>query len=254
LTPFWLDHLLVVVLVVFFPLRASTFGYRRLAIAPLEHVGALRRSLYVQAIALQWMLAAWVVGLWIAHGRDFSWLGVAPLGTIGMWLGLIGALVLGTILWRMRAASRRDPQTLDAYLRKLQHLERMLPHTQKELHLFYAVSLTAGACEELLYRGFLLWYLQHWMGAAAAIALSSAAFGLGHAYQGWKGVLATGLVGATMAIVYLGCDSLWPPIVIHALTDIHAGALAHAALTRAPSEAAAAQEMARDTIGGRFLL
>lgn len=254
MTPFWLDHLLVVVLAVFFPIRASTFGYRRLTIAPLDEVDAVRRSLYRQAIALQWGFAAFVALLWMARARDWLSLGLVPRGAAGLWAGLAGAAVLGAVLWRVRSRARRDPEALHAYLGKLRHLERMLPHTRRELHLFYAVAVTAGVCEELLYRGYFLWYLGHWMGPWLAVAVSSLAFGVGHAYQGWKGVLATGLVGVVMALVYLACGSLWPAIALHALTDIHAGALSHSALTQASvtpgTEDQAASEPKEEPAGG----
>ena len=232
MTPFWLDHLLVVVLAVFFPIRAGTFGYRRLTLAPLERVADVRRSLYLQAIALQWGLSALALWIWWWRERSAATLGLEPRTVVGTGWGLVGAGLVGIGLWIVRMRARRDPDALERTLERLRHLERMLPHTIRERNHFYLVSLTAGICEELLYRGYMLWYLGHWLDTIPAVAVASLIFGVGHAYQGWKGIITTGLVGAVMAIVYLGSGSLWPAMALHAVIDMHAGSLAYAALSR----------------------
>ncbi len=245
MTPFWLDHLLVAVLAVFFPIRAATFGYRRLAQAPLEQVQGMRRALYFQAIAIQWALSALMLGLWLARGRSAFALGLAPRDGAGLWWGLMGAAIMGIGLWFVRSRVRRDPEALERTLHKLGHIERMLPRTPSERRSFRAVALTAGICEELLYRGYLLWYLVRWLDVVPAVALSSLIFGIGHSYQGVKGIVTTGLVGVLMAAIYLISGSLWPAMAVHALIDMHAGDLAYAALSRAaitPGPAAAPQD------------
>jgi membrane protease YdiL (CAAX protease family) len=238
-----LDHLLFVVLAVLFPIRASTFGYRRLTTAPLERVTDVRHSLYRQAILIQWALAASVVLLWILTRRSWKVLGLAPRGWIGPVIGLALVIVIAFALAQVRARARRDPEILERYRDKLRHLERMLPHTPGELRAFHVVSWTAGICEELLYRGYLLWYLGHWMGMPA-VAVSSLLFGIGHSYQGWRGIVTTTLVGVVMALIYLGAGSLWPAMALHALIDIHSGSIAYSALTAPVPEPEATEAVA----------
>jgi membrane protease YdiL (CAAX protease family) len=107
------------------------------------------------------------------------------------------------------------------------------------LKLFSALAITAGICEELLFRGFMIWYLQHWMGLIQAALLSSALFGLGHAYQGVRGILTTGLVGAFMAGVYLLSGSIYLCMLIHVLMDLYAGFVGHEVMRRVPTTEAA---------------
>jgi membrane protease YdiL (CAAX protease family) len=235
LPPFALDHLLVVVLAAFFPIRAATFGYRRLSMAPIDHVPDVRRGLYQQAIALQWGLTAVVLAIWRAAGRSATALGLEPRDPRLVAWGLLGAGVIALAFWIVRRRVRSDAEALDRVLLRLGNIERMLPHTQRDKRMFHLVSLTAGICEELLYRGYLLWYLGHWLPVVPAVALASLIFGIGHSYQGIKGVLATGFVGAAMAMIYLACGSLWPAMAVHAVIDMHAGELAYAALSRPPA-------------------
>ena len=64
----------------------------------------------------------------------------------------------------------------------MRRLELMLPHSRAELALFFKLSITAGICEELLYRGYLIWYLSHWLSIYPAAALASLLFGIARGY------------------------------------------------------------------------
>ena len=99
----------------------------------------------------------------------------------------------------------------------------LLPHNRAEWRGFLALSLTAGVCEELLVRGFLIWFIASWTGPWIALVLSSVLFGLAHGYQGPGGIVKTGVVGLVMGAVYLGTHSLLPGMVLHALLDAGSG-------------------------------
>lgn len=228
----WVDHLLALILAVFFPLRASTFGYRRLLEAIGDEVPRVRRSLYAQAMVIQWSLALAMLSLWAWRGRSWEALGVAPQSMRGLIVGTTAALALAAVLWLMRTRARRDPEALARLVQDARNVERVLPHTRGELRLFYGVSVTAGVCEELLYRGYLLWYFGHGLPTLAALAVTAVIFGFGHSYQGWRGVVGTSVIGVLLGIIYLLSGSLWPSCLVHAITDMHAGSLAHSALSR----------------------
>jgi membrane protease YdiL (CAAX protease family) len=57
---------------------------------------------------------------------------------------------------------------------------------------------------------------QYLGGPAIGVLVLSIAFGLGHYTQGWDAVIATGLLGAFWAVVYLRRRSSIAPIVSHA--------------------------------------
>jgi membrane protease YdiL (CAAX protease family) len=96
----------------------------------------------------------------------------------------------------------------------------LLPWTPREARLFIAVAVTAGICEEILYRGYLLWYLRQFMPGGVAIVTAVLAFGVGHVYQGAGGVFATGVAGAVAMTVFLLTDSLLAPMMLHAALDL----------------------------------
>jgi membrane protease YdiL (CAAX protease family) len=227
-----LDHVLALVLAVFYPVRATTFGFRRLARAGLADVPRLRVGLYRQGIAIQWALVALTLGLWVWQGRTWLALGLVPRLTWGL-LGVVAGLVIVAlyVLVQQRRALG-EPEGVFRVRAQLRDIERLMPRTDHEMRWFYGVSITAGLCEELLYRGYLIWYLLHWLPLLPAALVSSLVFGFGHAYQGVRGVALTTLVGLFMSGLYLVTGSLAPCMVFHALMDLNAGHVARAALAR----------------------
>jgi len=117
--------------------------------------------------------------------------------------------------WRRAAAK--------AYRRHAEDFPGFLPDNAVERLGFALFGLTAGVCEEALYRGFLIRYLHD--GAPAlpvllALAISSLTFGLGHIYQGAPNVLRISLGGVAFGLVFLLSGSLIPAIVLHILIDL----------------------------------
>ena len=232
------DHALAFVLIVLFPLRAATFGFRRLRRATPERLPVTRRAVYRDAIVIQWSLAAVVLAIWAWRGRAWGALGLEPRVTAGL-IGVAAASVLiALLLLRQRAQVLKDDEALDHLREKMRSLEVMLPHARAELPLFAALAATAGLCEELLYRGYLLWYFAQRLDVIPAAALTAVVFGVGHAYQGLAGMLKTGLVGAFLATVYLVTGSLYLPMLLHGLMDLHSGHLMMKAYERESAFAA----------------
>lgn len=103
-------------------------------------------------------------------------------------------------------------------------VHELMPVTSKEKGLFAVLSLCAGFGEEIAYRGYAISALVVASGSATlALVLTSATFGLLHAYQGPIGVIRTGVVGLMMGGAFLYTGSLWPAIGAHALIDLVAG-------------------------------
>ncbi len=105
-------------------------------------------------------------------------------------------------------------------------VERLVPHTSSELPLWIALSITAGCCEEFLFRGYLIWVFQPLLGLWGAAALSVVVFGAAHAYQGAKGAVGVGAVGTVFTFVVLAIGSVWAAVLIHAIVDVGEGLVA----------------------------
>ncbi|MFV2177204.1 CPBP family intramembrane glutamic endopeptidase [Actinomadura sp. LOL_016] len=175
--------------------------------------------------ALTRMYRTWVVLAWASAAAALAVLAVSPgaapsdLGmslpadpstTLGMIVGVAFAMVLVTLLTR-RSGVRRT--VLD-----------MHPRTPAERRWALAMAVTAGVCEEIVYRGLLiaLGVGVLGLGVTTAAALALAVFVLGHLYQGWRGMLLVAAAGYSLTYLYLSSGSLVLPIAVHVLIDVMA--------------------------------
>ena len=85
---------------------------------------------------------------------------------------------------------------------------------------FTALGLSAGICEELLYRGFLVAYLASFLGLWPGALAAGAVFGIAHLYQGWGGIVRTGIFGVVFALLYAWSGQLWGLVILHAAVDV----------------------------------
>ena len=85
------------------------------------------------------------------------------------------------------------------------------------------VSITAGVCEEALFRGFMLHYLHifPWtLNLTLALLISSVSFGFNHLYQGAGGVAGTAIIGFLFGLLFLLTGNLLLPIIFHGVMDL----------------------------------
>jgi membrane protease YdiL (CAAX protease family) len=224
--PTLLDWLLLVIVVPGLALRAW-LGMRALKATPPAERERARRRLWARGILSQWALVAVLVAEWLVQRRPFSSLGLrAPLpwGFGGIVLGL--AFIVFMVVAQRRQLAR-NPDLVERIRARLAPVEPLMPHTRAEWPGFVSLALTAGTCEELLFRGFVWWVLgsvlpSFWLAALAQAIL----FGLAHAYQGARGIFTTAAVGLFMAGIVWVSGSLWAAMLVHALMDLHAGDMA----------------------------
>jgi len=194
-----------------------------------------RRSFYRRLLVLEWGLAVLALVVWLsAPGVDA---GAVGLRWPQQWPGPITSAVVALVLLFVVASTRvlRSGALLDAAEPahrpgEGRHAEpsgaatlALLPRTAPERRLFTLVGVTAGVCEEWLYRGFFLAVVAALAGGAPTgvlVLVAGVAFGLAHAYQGRVGIVTTGLLGGIMAAVYLQTGSLLLPVLLHAVIDL----------------------------------
>jgi membrane protease YdiL (CAAX protease family) len=152
-------------------------------------------------------LRALIGGKWSSAADVVNDVGAALL----FWVVAAGALVaLGKILG-VNADSLRAVKAL-------------LPQGPLETALWVALCVTAGFCEELVFRG----YLQRQFFAITgrmdiAIVFQAIVFGVAHMYQGWKGALTITVYGALFGILAMIRKSLRPGMIQHAGQDMLSG-------------------------------
>jgi membrane protease YdiL (CAAX protease family) len=185
--------------------------------------------LWSTSMTLLWTLLAGAVVLWMFERRDWTELRlVVPRG----WriLATIGLLAVIAMFYARTMAKIARAKRSGRRIKFPKQAERRVPHTRAELAWFVALSVSAGICEEFIFRGYLIWLLQSMLGLWGAAAVSVVVFAAAHAYQGAKGALAVGIVGSLLTLVVLVSGSLVPAIAAHVLIDVGEGLVAWLAL------------------------
>jgi len=190
----------------------------------MQHVSTMERlSLYASTIAFQWFAVAVVAWRAWAHGFTALQLGLAIHdGTTILVASIVGAATIATLQWLNLRRVGKVPVESRGPLQVL--AERILPQSTVELLPYLALAITAGLCEEFLYRGFAMAVLVHiGLQAWAVVLISSVLFGLAHSYQGRGGIVMTLLIGLILGTSRMAYGSLVPAIFWHSAVDVVAG-------------------------------
>jgi membrane protease YdiL (CAAX protease family) len=107
-------------------------------------------------------------------------------------------------------------------------LEFLLPESPLEMMMAVLLSMTAGFCEEVIFRG----YLQRQFAALArnasvGIAISGIVFGCAHGYEGWRRMIMIAVYGMLFGLLAHFRRSLRPGIMTHAFHDSAAMIIPH---------------------------
>ncbi|MFQ5816958.1 MAG: lysostaphin resistance A-like protein [Terriglobia bacterium] len=187
---------------------------------PADEVARLRAWVYRSIILAEWGLLALFFSLLLLDGRypaqfglrlsssawreDLLWGGAASMVAIG----------LGEFWWaleRRRGWGGRD------------FMQALLPRTRREKWLALGLAVTAGYCEEFLYRGFLMTVLDNWLSSVwLAGGISVLLFALAHVPYGKLGVMSALTGGTVLALAFSATGRLAAPVLAHVAYDCYA--------------------------------
>ena len=180
-----------------------------------------RRILWTQWILLLWGCSLLVMASWILEGRPLAvlGLGMATGWRLGVPLALTAALAVAQFRAGLQISRLPDRTKLRE---RLGTTGDVVAHSASEIPLFSLAAVSAGFCEELLCRGFVIWLFEPFAGWWIAAFVSLAIFTLAHWYQGKDGMIKCALLGAVMTVTVALSHSLWPAIVLHTVIDLMA--------------------------------
>jgi len=215
--------------------------YRHLVDRVADHPEARMRH-YRRGITGEWAAVAVIVAIGLLAGRDGGSIDLVVGAHLRTWALIVAevSVLLGATAVVFRFGG---PGIRDALRSQARGFAALLPRTGRERATFALLAVTAGICEEVIFRGFAIAYLRWlWPGAPelAIIAITAGGFGLVHLYQGLRGVIVTGLVGAFLAWLVLSTGSLIPAMVVHALLDLRVLALPDLGPRSSPGQATTA--------------
>jgi membrane protease YdiL (CAAX protease family) len=182
---------------------------------------ANRISFYITTMAWEWALTAYVLfgvrrygksldevtgARWKSAGEVFRDVGIA----IGFWIVALCVLAATALSLHFRGSK----ETLSA----------LAPEGVAQITTWILLCVTAGFCEETIFRGYLQKQFIAWTGnAAVGVFLSAVIFGLCHIYQGPKAAVVITVYGLLFGILAQSRKSMRPGMMTHALHDTVSG-------------------------------
>jgi uncharacterized protein len=182
-----------------------------------------RVRLYLLTLLFEWLMFAFIVAgvrhsgaplrlvlgdRWQSFRQVLRDIGIAA----AYWLISSGLLIILAHLLRTAALGPK--------------MDFILPHGGLEITLWIALSVTAGICEETIFRGYLQQqFIALTKSVPAGVLFSAAAFGAAHAYQGPRMVILIGLYGAMFGILAQWRGTVRPGMIAHAWQDSFSGVL-----------------------------
>jgi membrane protease YdiL (CAAX protease family) len=188
----------------------------------LKQIGAnqtLLMFVLITTIILQWFIFAVNYGGVFTEGTGLKGLGLTGIKPIHLaWAVaflLASNLILAGLAWLLAQIGLPMPGEIGL----------MVPTTLPGKIVWVAVSFTAGFCEEIAFRGYLMTRLRLLLKCKTWIiptAISAVTFGVCHAYQGWPGLIVISAYGLLFSLLYIRTGSLWPCIIAHFFQDFMA--------------------------------
>jgi membrane protease YdiL (CAAX protease family) len=227
MAPWW--HTLIVLVIL---LGASISQANTLPETVARHG---RVPLYASTMIFEWALVAFV---WLAMRRR-----KVPMREVvgGRWqtpedflfdvaiaaaFWITSVIVLGAVRYALGMVSLNAAENAKKVKEISQQLDFLIPRSTGEVAAFVALVITAGFCEEVIYRGYLQRQFHAWTGVVAVgVIVQGLLFGASHGYQGIKFMITIAVFGIMFGILAAWRKSLRPGMMAHAWQDLLSGVL-----------------------------
>jgi uncharacterized protein len=219
IAPLWHTGLLVAIFLIL-ALGGALFQHRVSADPGMLQQHSSMVPLYLSLLAMEWGLF-----LYVRKGLRLAGFSVREL-LGGRWASvrdIMVDLILAAAMWGLWTLIQLiwNRWSGPSHAASIQTL---LPRGALETILWIGVSVSAGICEELAFRG----YFQRQFAVLAhsrwiALFVQAGLFGVGHGYQGIEACAKIVLFGLLFGALALWRSSLRPGMVAHAWGDIASG-------------------------------
>jgi membrane protease YdiL (CAAX protease family) len=177
------------------------------------------RISYQKLILASWAIAA-LVPLLVVSSADVSAADVGWAWPDGDGLDYVLALFLLVSIVASGLTAPRRYRT--GQLRAHPGTLALVPRNTRERKWAAAAAVTAGITEEVIFRGLFIgaaMRLYH-LPLAVVVVASLALFVAGHAYQGWRGMQGSLIIGLLYSFLFLISGSVLLGIVLHIVQDL----------------------------------
>lgn len=215
-----IEYALAVVLIGAMPARAL---FKTLRGANTKAQADRLRRYFISSAIIAGLLVL-LAYCWLHAARSSALLGLdVPVS----WRGLVGLAVAGALFTALAITDvvmkRKGGESRNEKARRKLAGNDLLPRNRQELVAFLGFALLAGCGWELLYRGFLIWFLVPRIGTVGAICVAALAYGAAHGYKTREQFLGSMASAFAFTIAFVLTASLWWLMVVHTVAGVAGG-------------------------------
>ncbi len=216
----WFDHIFAIFILIVIP--ALSFRSERMSPDLIESLPPKKHLFYSNGLML-FIGALLVITSWNISERPWSALGIEWIQSNPIvWILSITILFFyfGDILYGYINKN---------YLKsRMDEMQYIIPVNWDEFKPYIFLAFSAGICEEIVFRGFLITYIFHYIGdmpygQGIAMVIPALVFSLSHLYQGWWAVLKIFIIALLFGVIFIFSGSLILVILIHIFIDLVSG-------------------------------
>ncbi len=214
------DHLFFILIGIVIPALSLMRG--KVEMEEIRLSGVDKKRFYLANSGVLWIGAIMVFVLWL--------LALRPLIEMGFKMPVMDALVIGlTALFIIAYIVETYTElSKDGKEDEILKSAAFLPRNSQELFYFTILAISAGICEEIVYRGFMVTYLMEVIDNRiivfnVAVILPAIIFGIVHMYQGTKSVLKIAIMSLLFSTIFIFSQSLLIVVLLHVGVDIIGG-------------------------------
>jgi len=178
---------------------------------------------YKQLIFIFWILTWLVIGNTF-FDKSLSLNFYPTFNTTGIVLAVLILIFIGLQIFTSKVSTMEKAESI---MEKMKDVYFYLPKSKREFIWFNALSLSAGICEEIIFRLFMFSYLLENTNLAIAFILTNVIFALTHIGSGKQNIINSIILGLVWTTMYYFTDNIWLPIILHCAIDIASGFLGY---------------------------
>lgn len=133
-------------------------------------------------------------------------------------------VLLGYVQYR---SSRVNERNVTAFASKSQKVVNYLPKSRQELSWFIMISISAGFCEEVLFRMFVYEFTIQHIGVIGSLLFTNVIFAITHIDTGMKNSVGAFILGLVFSLIFYFTQNIWIVVALHILIDFNAGVLGY---------------------------
>ncbi|HOY11555.1 MAG TPA: CPBP family intramembrane metalloprotease [Saprospiraceae bacterium] len=225
---FWLDHILFIVVGILIPILSLLSSSKNMAIEGEEVKMDLppKKHLYYSNGLMLWIGAVLVITSWNITTKPWADLGInwPVFSTLSIYL-ILALLAIYLIDTAVSTYQYQKGKKIDD-----EEMLNIMPQNWTEYSHFIFLAVSAGVCEEIVFRGFLINYMREVLPSSPynlimSIIIPGMIFSISHFYQGFLNVFKIFSLSILFGAIFVLTKSLLIVAILHAMVDLISGAV-----------------------------